>query len=174
MAHKVSFHYSAFSHNLQTVSAREHRFNLVLVDRSIETSLRLHLAFDHSSINCAINWGTRNRGLLLSCLANTFVLCVFGVSANISLSSFLEFLCSKLQDSVLSQPIPIQLLEWGGEELILPTLTWSFYCVFRPMCQNMHTAVLFEFLCVSMIKSRPNMSREAKKQCLLGWADYYL
>lgn len=113
MAHKVSFHYSAFSHNLQTVSAREHRFNLVLVDRSIETSLRLHLAFDHSSINCAINWGTRNRGLLLSCLANTFVLCVFGVSANISLSSFLEFLCSKLQDSVLSQPIPIQLLEWG-------------------------------------------------------------
>lgn len=84
-AHKLFFHYSAFYHKLQLVSTREHRFNLVLVDRSIETFLRLHLAFDHSRINCAINWGTRNRGLLLSCLANTFVLCVFGVWANILL-----------------------------------------------------------------------------------------
>lgn len=76
--------FPAFSHKLHPVSAREHRLNFVMLDRSMAALLRPHLAFDHSSINCAINWGARNRGLLLRCLANTFVLHVFGASANIS------------------------------------------------------------------------------------------
>lgn len=127
-----SFTILHFIINYNWLVEREHRFNLVLVDRSIETLLRLHLAFDHSSINCAINWGTRNRGLLLSCLANTFVLCVFGVSANISLSSYFKFLCSKVQDSVLSQPLPIQLLEWGEKH--------KFYLLFHGLCVQAHVS----------------------------------
>lgn len=158
---KLSFHYSVFSHKLGSVSAREHRFNLVLVDRSIETCLRLHLAFDRSNINCAINWGTRNRGLLLSCLANTFVLCVFGVSANISFQFMLRIPLQQTPRLFFYNQFQFS-FENGEKELILPTLSGSFYCVVWPMCQNVHTAVLLKFLYVNKIKSTPNMSRKGK------------
>lgn len=122
--------FPAFSHQFQPVSAREHRFNFVMVDRSMAALWRLHLAWDHSSVNCAINWGVRNRGLLLSCSANTFVLHVFGVSANTS---------APLHTSTSSAakpktPFPHKQFQFlgRGKVLMFKTLARAFYCVFGP------------------------------------------
>lgn len=164
---KLSFHYSVVSHKLESVSAREHRFNLVVVDRSTETFLRVHLAFDRSNMNCAINWATRNRCLLLSCLANTFVLCVFGVLASISFQFMLRIPLQQTPRLCSFTTTFNSALRMEEKAFILPTLSWSFYCVVWPMCQNVHTAVLLKFLYVNKIKSTPNMSRKGNKQCLL-------
>lgn len=71
-----SISFSTFSRKLLSTSASDCRFDFIMANRTVAAWLHTYLACDHSKVNCAINWDTRLRGLLLICLHNTFVLCV--------------------------------------------------------------------------------------------------